>query len=408
MLAQTLRSGIIFSLDEEKIMSTTRVIEFQNLLFEPKTKFHLDHPNEITLADMHGNAMKLIYALIQYGVLELEANIFHYETLMSIYLTPVDQLSEKDLTTFNEILSRATFNPKKTSCLRLLGDLFADRGANDWFTLKVLEHLDKNNVNYEITLSNHDLEFIIDILSNKKYNTFHLDTEFATSIKNLGVLINKELVSDKQVEDIFQNHYLPHLKAISYNLKKQKDKKLEIFSHAPIGFETIQSLADEYKTSYKASNSKELCETIDNINKNFLTETKQTPQNFAKKITAEFKEKKPTSTHRITWNRIFDKISFHPLKDLNIKTALTMVHSHSSCKKKENYLHNDVHFKDLDCYNSLGLSNGTNLVSKGPIGVHISYKPPAKNFNFNFFNGIKSKIYNSTISKPKEGKSATY
>lgn len=78
--------------------------------------------------------------------------------MVKIYQTPLENIDKECLIQFNTILDRIVF--EKGRMIRLLGDELADRGANDYFTLKLLEKLQLNKVPVEILLSNHSVEFI--------------------------------------------------------------------------------------------------------------------------------------------------------------------------------------------------------------------------------------------------------
>jgi hypothetical protein len=129
------------------------------------------HYTHVSVGDLHGNALKLIYTLIEEGVLELseeeqESSAHIYIKLRDIYNKPINELRVDDLAKFQDIINKAKVN--KNKAVTLIGDELADRGNNDYFTLLVLQKLKEEQVNIEIMLSNHSVEFIRDY-ENKEF-----------------------------------------------------------------------------------------------------------------------------------------------------------------------------------------------------------------------------------------------
>src|SRR5581483_9960414 len=107
--------------------------------------------NQLTIGDLHANGLKLLYFLVRQNVLEISST--DYATIVRIYLKSAHALTKQDLVDSNNIIANAKVNPVGT--IRLLGDELADRGENDYFVLKILEKLSKENISIEILLSNH-------------------------------------------------------------------------------------------------------------------------------------------------------------------------------------------------------------------------------------------------------------
>src|SRR5262249_24976070 len=73
-----------------------------------------------------------------------------------------------------------------------------------------------------------------------------------------------------QVDDLINDSYKPTLKAISYSFDTSQDPpQITLFSHAPIGLETIKALAAQYAVPYKDETLKDFFQTIDEINRRF-------------------------------------------------------------------------------------------------------------------------------------------
>ncbi|OGT39784.1 MAG: hypothetical protein A3F12_04475 [Gammaproteobacteria bacterium RIFCSPHIGHO2_12_FULL_38_14] len=212
---------------------------------------------ELTLGDLHGNALKLLYFLVRHRILEI--NQADYKLFVELYYKAT-AYTQEDIEQFNSILLRTQANPH--SKVRLIGDILADRGKNDYFTLKILEKLKKENVDYEIELSNHDAEFLLalskvnknenkklysQIGEIKKQNNVVIHSQ-CPSMDNLQKLIDENIITLAEVNTLVQQFYQPALKALNYSLSEDK-KHITIYSHAKIDCMQIKYLADAVKLS---------------------------------------------------------------------------------------------------------------------------------------------------------------
>lgn len=229
--------------------------------------YKVNEDSQITIGDLHGNAMKLMFMLVKHGV-ATNINQADYATLVLIYQKPVTQLTKEDLNQFNDILNKIKFNK---ATIRLIGDELADRGSNDYFTLKILEKLNEQNVAVEIMISNHSVEFLQACEKFPETGHFHapmLQCGHADSLERLQGLVEQGLVSPEEVLSIAKRAYKPALKVLSYTLSEDKTDII-IYSHAPTGINTIKTLAEQFEVPYKDSTSTELAATIDAINAKF-------------------------------------------------------------------------------------------------------------------------------------------
>ena len=282
-------------------------------------------PNDqITLGDMYGNAMNLIFKLMTEGVLELEKQ-GDYAELLRIYKKPIDDIEKQDLEQFSKIIQCMKVHPAH---VRLIGDVLADRGNNDYFTLKVIEKLYDENVSLEILLSNHDQVFL-EHFFRREYQVNKAIPFQYQSFTNLGTLIENELIAHEEIESILDKIYLPRLRAISYTVvPDSKPEEMTIYTHAPVGLETIHAAAEYYKIEYKDANVKELGNTIDRINEAVLGDIIKDPS-----LSRHFKNESQLDDvpieHpivRLMWNRgRFNSVDFeftHPT------ILLRFVHGH--------------------------------------------------------------------------------
>jgi hypothetical protein len=238
-------------------------------IYEPPIMHRLSEDKakrQITIGDLHGNAIKLMFTLMTHGI-ATNISETEYATLVSIYRMPIHNLKKDHLDTFKNILVNITFNTDYV--IRLLGDELADRGQNDYFTLKILEKLHEHRVPMEILISNHSIEFLE---AYEKQDIFHSSLFFqrqhAPSIENLELLIKKGIVARDEILAIVEQHYKPMLLAIGYFLD-DNNHEITIYSHAAIGLNTLRSLAQKLTVDYNEETAHSLANTINNINRQF-------------------------------------------------------------------------------------------------------------------------------------------
>lgn len=230
---------------------------------------------QITIGDLHGNAIKLLFTLVKEGILK-HFSAEDYQTLVTIYLTPPKDLTRENIKEFNDILAKMEFENK--TMLRLIGDELADRGMNDYFTLKILQKLHQHHVPTEIILSNHGIEYVNNYVRYRKHiepesrfnTTYELHQDYAKSMLNMDYLLDKNLIDQDDVNTC-SDIYLNTLKLLSYTLEKDENghQKILIYSHAPIGLSEIKQLAIFFHIRHEDDTCELLCNTIDCINAKF-------------------------------------------------------------------------------------------------------------------------------------------
>ena len=306
---------------------------------------------EITIGDLHSNSMKLLFLLIKHGI-ATNIDKADYQELVRIYqITETkylmsmgicyskEELTAEDLATFNSILAKIEF--KNTgSRVRLIGDELADRGSNDYFVLKILEKLKKNQVDVEILLSNHSVEFI---KADKKQLDFRpriLAREHAVSMFNLQNLLDRGFVSKDEML-LLVNAYKSSLRAISYSINEDKTE-LFIYSHAGIGLNTIKSLAGKMRVAFNDKSASELTETIDQINSKFqlyaqanLIHALYSPYVLGKRDISE----QNSPLEFIMWNRSYYMLQDSRPQQLN-GCQLKFVHGHDLSEQTHENVYN--------------------------------------------------------------------
>ncbi len=276
-----------------------------------------EQSKHVALGDLHGNALKLIYVMIEEGVLKLHDDNppglsarAKYMRLRDIYELGVDVLSKHDIGKFKTIIDEASVYTNKA--VTLIGDEVADRGNNDYFTLLVLKKLNQGKVKLDITLSNHGLEFIKDYFRNNFTGKSNLRSEQGQSLKNMHRLIERGLVQENEVREMVQTDYLPLVKAISYSISPKG--VMTLFSHAPVGLETVEALTERFALGvYDDRSPSRLAKTINGINKEvqsaiksknltrFIEEEKKSLENVVI-ANAPIPPKAPL--YRLIWNRV--------------------------------------------------------------------------------------------------------
>ncbi|WP_133127087.1 Dot/Icm T4SS effector Wip [Legionella nagasakiensis] len=219
----------------------------------------------VSVGDLHGNALKLIYTLIEEGFLKVTPE--QYKDLHDIYYTRTSSLTADDLETFRAIIDSAVINTDRS--LTLIGDELADRGNNDYFTLLVLKKLHDANLDVDIMVSNHSAEFIRDYEHRRFTGIHQLFGNQGQSLTNMQRLIARGLVDEGEVRQIVDDCYKPMVKAIGYTVSPEGE--ITLFSHAPIGLETIEALANKFSIPYHEDSPTALITTINAINERIYT-----------------------------------------------------------------------------------------------------------------------------------------
>lgn len=239
-----------------------------------------DERPSIILGDLHGNAIKLIYILIQEGLLSI--NETQYKILAHIYNQPPETLTTEELTQFKEILDSASIIGEAS--LILLGDTLADRGMNDYFTLLVYKKLIMSEtILLKIIFSNHDLEFITqyEIGLDQPNQTLFKDehANFGRSLINMQQLLTSKKLELTEIEHLIQYYYLPYLNLIDADdIQDKEGSDTVIYSHTPITPNTILELMMQFKINLAEGDS--LFFTIKKINAYFVQSIHTDQLNF--------------------------------------------------------------------------------------------------------------------------------
>ena len=224
----------------------------------------------LTFGDMHGNAIKLIYLLIENGVMNL--NESNYNHLNEIYKKQPHLLTPNDLEKFDSILHQARFH--ECGLIRLIGDELADRGNNDLFTLYILRVLHHHNIPFEIILSNHGIVALYKFDQNDEERKRCIigvpGFSMQISADNMWACLSKDNFEHikKDALSIANHIYKPHLRLIGYHIASEQygKQELTLFTHAPIGLETVRALAEQLGIPYEDDSIEHLVNCINKMN----------------------------------------------------------------------------------------------------------------------------------------------
>ena len=356
---------------QEKSYFPTPIIHTDMDLSQYPEKCHKENiPETLVIGDLHANPILLIHILIMYRVLKLHKD--PYDDLYNLF--SIDQLVIKDVCyQINRVIFIFNFvimiKSKYVKKIILLGDILGDRGCNDYYMLLLLQILD-NEIDYTITFSNHDLEFIYQAEHNfigcgynrKKFGLIMTDADhtindvfvgsFVHSLKTLMELINSKNESwRKDIKNnalnIYHNIYKKHLKVADYCIHPTFPDKIILFYHAPIGLRTLEHITCDmvmYDTSYnvpfKYATPAQLGNTIDNINQKF-SYLIHTDKWFDKVFPVDRNEKHIVQLNAfgricwIRWNKaLIDNLKivydgmFDPSSDYHVNYDIIVIHGH--------------------------------------------------------------------------------
>ncbi len=275
----------------------------------------------LMLGDLHGNALKLMNFLVTFGVVGMNSKQYGY--FVEMYNSLAQQVEDNHviITAIKRLLSpsKVRVNPAH---LVLIGDEFADRGKNDFLTLKILELLDSaKDMKLSILASNHSFEYMratqrktksLEYMqaeevrkktSSQKVSTPRfflgerglekgipdllgvnfLKHDHSPSLYGLLSLVHEVPEIEEDIHQFNENIYLKVLKLIDYC---EVDGYLHILSHAPIDSKLIVLVAhvlgvDGFQDSITPSNimdkvslliksEQSLKQTLDKINERFV------------------------------------------------------------------------------------------------------------------------------------------
>lgn len=261
----------------------------------PETITSLKSGEQLTIGDLHANALKFIYILVQKGIMKIDKDNYKklvstyekFETLCNAIATRrvsfdksgrkkpfgKEVLTENEKTRlaryagqFSAILESTTFTSHK-NLVRLIGDEVCDRSGSDAFVLMILQKLNVAKIPVNILSSNHGNEFLqafendFKCFKSKRVHMYGQDS----SLVNLGLLVEADVITKDKLIELVKTVYLPTLRLIDYSIDKENNR-ITLYTHAPVGLETIEALAKKFKVAYSDESVTSLADTIEKIN----------------------------------------------------------------------------------------------------------------------------------------------
>lgn len=304
---------------------------------------------ELTLGDLHANALKLLYTLVRHGVLVV--NDKQYAELVSIYKTPILSLTADLIKTYDDIIDSLPVANRKL-LIRLIGDETCDRGMNDYFVLKLIEKLRNEEVPFRLLASNHGIMFLKKYNAYKETKTFPLPElglgAFEYSSIGLRYLLEQNILSEDRLTQLVEEQYNPTLKLLDYNISPD-GKTITVFSHACIDTLVINYVAQQLQVAFNDSSALKLAATIDAINHAFETHVRNGTVPSLRKDSSVGSGgiQAPICTENaidyILWNRKHDFLN-RAAKRRNKNYTVHYVHGHDM---KQSHLENVVSLDNL-------------------------------------------------------------
>lgn len=248
----------------------------------PKIINKAETPRHDVIGDLHGNTMYMIFFLIERGYLTLNDEA-DYVALKQLYdfVGEIEHESDIDdevraalpdiIKLFHKILDNATFQ-SQASKITFLGDMLADRGNNDIFTLIVLLHLHNKGINYNITLSNHDVAFLYFMLNQQwekdEFKPLMLNGA-SRSVMGVYYFLKVEAITADKLLSMMNQALIPHLLLFDYS---ECDDTFIQWTHAPTGDEALITFISYFNITLNASSlsdNNHRVKVINEINKEF-------------------------------------------------------------------------------------------------------------------------------------------
>ena len=262
----SLKTYFDITLQEERAGVTRYNLPPYDLRQPPTPLAGLDPNREVTIGDLHGNGLRLVHTLIREGILKQRAggrSISEiYNHLQDAYYNRAT--SEEDFFNIAQAcLNELEFDPNACANFRFIGDVLADRGRSDAFTLSIIKRMFETGVKYTWMMGNHDHDFLTGLL---------LQDKIILDVSRMSY--NRVSDSEYLKRQIFNPAFINKImfqqsKLIDYTLQMNEGKltNVVIYHHAPIGLETIRGLYHHYYAENIAINTtQDLCAAIDAIN----------------------------------------------------------------------------------------------------------------------------------------------
>lgn len=306
-------------------------VNFREYPIEVSMPFYALNVQQLTIGDLHANALKFIHILLLHGICEISKE--HYAQLQNLYYSNITTVNDR--LEFDSLINEHLKIINSHILIRLIGDELSDRGQNDYFILKIIEKLCDRFVQIEILFSNHGANFM---LAHQEYEhnfdqllSKTIEPQQTCSMSNLDKCLLSDIVDFQAINVLTSIYYYPKIKLISATFDIESNR-ITIYSHAPIGLLQIKWAANYFNVPYDNSSVEKLATTIDKINYEFISfiHKKELPKIFTNE--SFHRVNKNSATPRdvilfIAWNRC---LSLLEQPETQHGYTLEFVHGHDS------------------------------------------------------------------------------
>lgn len=179
----------------------------------------------------------------------IDLNYLPFQFRLEEILKKYEVRIAKIIADIKKIIDTATVTEKARK-IRFIGDMLADRGACDLFTLQILNKLTENpNVTVTILVSNHDFLFFKNwvLKKNIDFKGVQIATLQAFSMQTLFALVKMGFIKANDIDAMSRDAYLPRLKIADYSTNKISSHLAEfrIYTHAPFNIQIFSMLANK-------------------------------------------------------------------------------------------------------------------------------------------------------------------
>lgn len=378
-----------------------KILTTDKLPSKNTTKLHKKNylQESITFGDQHGNTLKTLASLITAGIVTL--NREDYLRFSELYKMKVlgkgdlDEISDNynlilaQRNAMLEILNRIRPGDTK-ACVRFIGDIVCDRGADDGMTMALLYKLDQFRIPVKILYSNHDIGLIAYMenaittgnranfeklglcLENPKsedalqLNPSNLGPCEAASLLGLVIGLDKGEINWQDTRLHYEAAYKNKLCLIDYEI--DDSGLMYIYTHASVALSVLLEVAEELGVSIpnKITTAYDLASFIDELNGEF------TVAKGLESIRKSDRDKLSESTGltALAWSRNSGRnCTINPPQGFDaLSRKITFVHGHGPDRSKAGSRHciDDSSFKIIymdgdDDFSTVYFASNTNI-----------------------------------------------
>jgi hypothetical protein len=244
-----------------------------------------EDPCTVTLGDMHASIKRLAHFLVAHNLWNLSDTDYRVLCHTSSFFlndgAHTKDAIDESLGAFYSLLNSTSFQNQPGLTVRFIGDVFADRGPNDWLTLKIFEKMASAGIDFRLIFGNHDLEFVR-YLENKvkpinKKNMIKYEIQMR-SVVALDKLIRLEAITLQDVFSLYENIVVPRWEFWGYDFSKQQPIG-SLFVHAfalpQHFFEGASFFISSERNDSSIQTRDDLAQRIDQTNQTFRDHANQ-------------------------------------------------------------------------------------------------------------------------------------